>query len=192
MRQDARENREKILAAAETVFGAHGGAGSTEEVARMAGVGIATVFRHFPTKESLLEATLQRHFDHLDEQARALAAEPDPGTALRALIDALIRSGGTKLTLASALSDSTTAPPGIQSAADRLRDAVGAALRRAQQAGAARPDVGVPEVYLIIRGLAQVTATAPAAPAVLDKAIALVVTGLTAPARASDVGRTRK
>src|SRR5215216_1740047 len=55
MRQDARENRERILTAAEAVFGAHGATGSTEEVARRAGVGIATVFRHFPTKEALIE-----------------------------------------------------------------------------------------------------------------------------------------
>ncbi|WP_210745095.1 TetR/AcrR family transcriptional regulator [Nocardia flavorosea] len=60
MRQDARENRERILAAAEKVFGAHGGAGSTEEVDRRAGVGIATVFRHFATKEDLIEAALLR------------------------------------------------------------------------------------------------------------------------------------
>jgi AcrR family transcriptional regulator len=53
-------NRERILAAAEAVFGEHGAAGSTEDVARRAEVGIATVFRHFPTKAALVEAALGR------------------------------------------------------------------------------------------------------------------------------------
>ena len=69
MRKNARANRERILAAAEAVFGASGELGSTEDVADRAGVGIATVFRHFPTKEALIEATLVRQFDRLNEQA---------------------------------------------------------------------------------------------------------------------------
>ncbi len=63
MRVDARLNRERILAAAEEVFGELGAQTSTEEVARRAGVGVATVFRHFPTQADLVEATLVRHFD---------------------------------------------------------------------------------------------------------------------------------
>ena len=81
MRQDARENRERILAAAEVVFGARGATGSTEEVAQRADVGIATVFRHFPTKETLVEAALLRHFDHLTTLAQHSVASPDPGSA---------------------------------------------------------------------------------------------------------------
>jgi AcrR family transcriptional regulator len=65
------------------VFGAYGAAGSTGEVARRAGVGIATVFRHFPTKEELIEAALLRHFDQLTERAHALAAGTDPTVAWR-------------------------------------------------------------------------------------------------------------
>ena len=76
MRKNARANRERILAAAEAVFGASGGLGSTEDIAGRAGVGIATVFRHFPTKDALIEATLIRQFDRLDEQATRLAGEP--------------------------------------------------------------------------------------------------------------------
>jgi AcrR family transcriptional regulator len=56
MRADARRNRERLLSAADLVFAERGPGASTEEVARRAGVGIGTVFRHFPTKESLLEA----------------------------------------------------------------------------------------------------------------------------------------
>ena len=101
MRKNARANRERILAAAEAVFGASGELGSTEDVAARAGVGIATVFRHFPTKDALIEATLVRQFDRLNEQASRLAGGPDPGRAVRELIVTLIETSATKLTLIS-------------------------------------------------------------------------------------------
>src|SRR5947199_9600497 len=117
MRQDARDNRERILAAADQVFGTRGETGSTEEVARLAGVGIATVFRHFPTKEALIEAALVRHFTGLLDQARAAAAAPDPAAALRALIREMIERGASKLTLASMLRD---APPAVVAVASEV------------------------------------------------------------------------
>src|SRR5689334_20580904 len=68
-RRDARTNRARILEVAEDVFGRGGESASTEEVARLAGVGIATVFRHFPTKAALLEAVLLERFGRLREYA---------------------------------------------------------------------------------------------------------------------------
>jgi AcrR family transcriptional regulator len=178
MRQDARENRERILAAAEAVFGAYGAVGSTEEVARRAGVGIATVFRHFPTKEELIEAALLRHFDQLTEQAHELAAGTDPTVAWRILVRAMIETGATKLTLASMLSDRGGFPDSAAVASDRLKAAVSEVLGRAQDSGAVRPSVTVEEVYLLIRGLAQASATMQARPDTLDRAIDVVLTGL--------------
>lgn len=178
MRQDARENRERILAAAEEVFGAHGGAGSTEEVARRAGVGIATVFRHFATKEELIEAALLRHFDQLTERADALTHNADQSAAWQTLLRTMIETGATKLTLASTLDDHGRLPRSVANASNRLKAAVGAVLLQAQEAGAVRPSVTVEEVYLLIRGLAQASATMPVQPATLDRAIAVVLTGL--------------
>ncbi|MEU4836815.1 TetR/AcrR family transcriptional regulator [Nocardia testacea] len=178
MRQDARENRERILTAAEAVFGAQGSAGSTEEVARRAGVGIATVFRHFPTKEELIEAALLRHFDQLDERAHALAVDADPAEAWRTLVRSMIGAGATKLTLASSLSDRGRLPSSVATASNRLKAAVGEVLRQAQEAGAVRSSVTVEEVYLLIRGLAQASATMPVRPDTLDRAIDIVLTGL--------------
>src|SRR4051812_644054 len=109
MRQDARDNRERILVAADQVFGTKGESGSTEEVARLAGVGIATVFRHFPTKEGLIEAALVRHFTALLDRTRAAATASDPTTALPALIREMIERGASKLTLASMLDDAPLA-----------------------------------------------------------------------------------
>lgn len=179
MRQDARENRERILAAAEEVFGEHGTAGSTEEVARRAGVGIATVFRHFPTKEELVEAALVRHFDHLTERARALVAGADPGVAWRTLVREVVGTGATKLALASVLPDRGGLPNAAAAAAsDRLKAAVDEVLRRAQDAEAVRSAVTVEEVYLLIRGLAHASTTTRVRPGALDRAIDVVLSGL--------------
>ncbi|MFW6091233.1 MAG: TetR/AcrR family transcriptional regulator [Actinomycetota bacterium] len=178
MRQDARENRERILAAAEEVFGARGASGSTEDVAQRAGVGIATVFRHFPTKEDLIEAALLRHFDQLTERAHALAADTDPAVAWRTLVRTMIETGATKLTLASMLADRGGLPNSAADASNRLKAAVSDVLRRAQDAGAVRPSVTVEEVYLLIRGLAQASATMQARPGALARAIDVVLAGL--------------
>ncbi|WP_433077817.1 TetR/AcrR family transcriptional regulator [Dactylosporangium sp. CA-052675] len=175
MRQDARENRERILAAAGHVFGTRGETGSTEEVARLAGVGIATVFRHFPTKEALIEAALVRHFTDLLDHARAAATAPDPSAALSTLIHEMIQKGANKLTLASMLSND--APLAVVAVSNDLKSAVDTALRRAQAAGSIRPDVGVEELYLLIRGLAQTTAATPAPAVVLDRAVEVILAG---------------
>ncbi|GIE78579.1 TetR family transcriptional regulator [Actinoplanes philippinensis] len=181
MRQDARENRQRILAAADHVFGTHGEAGSTEDVARLAGVGIATVFRHFPTKESLIEAALVRHFTDLHDQTQAAITAPDPTAALHTLIRRMIERGASKLTLASMLS--RDAPPAVVTASGQVKAAVDTALRRAQATGSVRPDVGVEELYLLIRGLAQTTAAAPVPAAVLERAVDVILTGFATDSR---------
>jgi AcrR family transcriptional regulator len=179
MRQDARENRERILVAADHVFGTRGETGSTEEVARLAGVGIATVFRHFPTKEALVEAALVRHFIGLLDRARAAATAPDPAEALSTLIHEMIERGASKLTLASMLGEGAP-PPAVVAVSTKLKSAVDTALVRAQTAGRVRPDVGVEELYLLIRGLAQTTAATPVPAAVLDRAVEVILAGFAA------------
>lgn len=177
MRADAQANRDRILAAAEAVFSAAGEAGSTDEIARRAGVGIGTVFRHFPSKQDLIEATLVRHFEGLTEQARALA-DGDPAAALRELIEAMVDTGATKLLMIGLLRDSSgTLPEAAVRASQQTRRAVATLLRRAQAAGAIRPDVSVDEVYLLVRGLA-LGATRPTKTATRRKALDIVLAGL--------------
>ena len=176
--KNARANRERILAAAEAVFGASGELGSTEDVADRAGVGIATVFRHFPTKEALIEATLVRHFDLLNEQASRLAGGPDPGRAVRQLIVTLIETSSTKLTLISLVGESGQLPPAVQEATSQVQATIGGILARAKNDGAVAEDVTVDEFFLLVRGLAQGAATMPAAPVTLDRAIEIICRGL--------------
>jgi AcrR family transcriptional regulator len=178
MRKNARANRERILAAAEAVFGASGELGSTEDVADRAGVGIATVFRHFPTKEALIEATLVRQFDRLNEQASRLAGGPDPGSAVRQLIVTLIETSSTKLTLISLVGESGQLPPAVQEATSQVQATIGGILARAKDEGAVAEDVTVDEFFLLVRGLAQGAATMPAAPVTLDRAIEIICRGL--------------
>ena len=167
MRSDARANRDRILAAAQEVFGAGGAGASTEEVARLAGVGAGTVFRHFPTKRDLLEATVLRLFDHLAQEAGAA------GATLDGVVRTLVSTGATKLALGNQLG---AASPAVEDAARALKAAVDRLLRRGQQAGAVRPDVSVNEVYLIVRALATVAPSAD--PATTDRALEVVLAGL--------------
>lgn len=180
MRSDALANRDRILVAAEAVFAESGAAGSTEEVARRAGVGIGTVFRHFPTKQDLLEATVVRHFEELTGRARALAGAPDPGAALRKMIEAMVGGSATKIALIGLLVDAGGFTAPAVGASEQLRAEVAGLLRRAQQAGAVRPDISVDEVYLLVRGLSQATAHVPVKKATLRKALGVVLDGLSA------------
>jgi AcrR family transcriptional regulator len=177
MRSDARANRDRILDAAEAVFGDKGASGSTEDVARRAGVGIGTVFRHFPTKQSLLEATVVRHFEQLTLLARERATSANPDAAVRDLIEAMLHGTTTKITLLTLLADGGDVPESAATASRELRAAVGTLLRRAQRAGAVRHDVSVDELYLLIRALSH-AANLPTKRATMRKALTVVLDGL--------------
>lgn len=181
MRKDARANRERILAAAEAVFGASGELGSTEDVAARAGVGIATVFRNFPTKEALIEATLVRQFGRLNEQASRLAGGSDPGRAVRQLIVTLIETSSTKLTLISLAGKNGQLPPAVQEATSQVQATISGILAHAKDQGAVAGDVTVDEFFLLVRGFAQAAATMPQAPVTLDRAIEIICRALAPP-----------
>src|SRR3984957_5286410 len=127
-RADARDNRARILDAAEEFFGQGGESASTEEVARRAGVGIGTVFRHFPTKAALLEAVLVRRFDRLREQADALLGAGDPGGAVFGFFGHLAPVPAAKIAPAEALLEADRDrdhDADASRASDALRQAVG-------------------------------------------------------------------
>jgi AcrR family transcriptional regulator len=178
-RVDARANRGRILDVAEEVFGTGGESASTEEVARLAGVGVATVFRHFPTKAALLRAVLVRRFDRLREQAEALLDTTDPGTAFFDFFRHLVADAATKIAIAEALLDAGGDSDGEAAhASNGLRRAVGALLRRAQQAGAVRDDVELPEVYALLVATSRAAAHTDLDDEVKARALAIVFDGL--------------
>ncbi|BCJ31394.1 TetR/AcrR family transcriptional regulator [Actinocatenispora sera] len=159
-RADAARNRARVLEAAQEVFAAEGLGASTEQIARRAGVGVGTVFRHFPTKEALLSAVLAARLETLADEAERLAADGDPGTALFDFLARTVEASGPKVAYADALeragigTDQVVAP-----VRGRVTKAVGVLLERAQQAGAVRDDVAVAQVFVFIHGASRAVPT---------------------------------
>jgi AcrR family transcriptional regulator len=180
-RVDARANRGRILDVAEEVFGQGGESASTEDVARLSGVGIGTVFRHFPTKAALLEAVLVRRFDRLRERAEALLDAADPGRAFLGFFSHLVADAAAKIAITEALFDAGGDRDGDAArASDELRRAVGALLEQAQQAGAVRGDVELPEVYALLVGTSRAAARAHLDDEARARLLAIVFDGLAA------------
>lgn len=128
-------------------------------MARLAGVGIATVFRHFPTKANLLTAVLARRFDRLRARAEELFEAADPGPAFVGFFTEVVADAATKIAIGEALLDAGGDEEGeAEQAANGLRRAIGALLRRAQEAGAIRSDVELPEVYALLVGTSRAAA----------------------------------
>jgi len=181
LRADALRNRVRVLEAAETVFDAHGTTASTEEVARAAGVGIGTVFRHFPTKEALLEAVYVARLRRLAAEAEALASAEEPGAAFFAFFARVVGQAATKNAFSAALMEAgvdvreTAAESGAE-----LKRALAGLLGRAQEAGAVRRDVGPAEVMTLLLGASQAAEHTSGDPGVRDRALAVVFDGLRA------------
>ncbi|MEV5751208.1 helix-turn-helix domain-containing protein [Actinoallomurus sp. NPDC052308] len=181
VRADALRNRARVLEAAEAVFAAHGTTASTEQVARRAGLGVGTVFRHFPTKEALLEAVFVARLGRLAAEADALMSAEDPGTAFFGFFARVVGHAATKNALAAALAEAgvdvreTTAGTGRE-----LRRALGALLGRAQEAGTVRADVGLPEILTLLVGASQAAEHVGGDAEVRARALAVVFDGLRA------------
>src|SRR6266404_2548943 len=102
-RADATRNRERVLEAAKAVFSAGGPDASLEAVAKRAGVGIGTLYRHFPTREALFEAVYRREVEQLSELAEQLKSAASPVDALRRWLKSNVELVATKKGMAAAL-----------------------------------------------------------------------------------------
>lgn len=170
LRADARRNRARVLDAADEVFATKGVGASTEEVARRAGVGVGTVFRHFPTKEALLEAVLTARFARLAEEARGLAGAEDAGAAFFGFLNAIVDQSASKNAFAGALAQAgVDVEAALGRAGAELWEALGVLLARAQAAAAVRPDAAVEQVVAVLVGASRAADYAPSAvPLILD------------------------
>jgi AcrR family transcriptional regulator len=141
MRADARRNREKLLSAAATLFASSGVNASLEEIARRAGVGVGTLYRHFPARDALVAATYRHEVDQLCNSVDELLASRAPDAALRAWMDGFLRYTATKRGMGEAL-QSIMASDSELSAGVRtqLTDALGVLIGAAVAAGVVRPD----------------------------------------------------
>jgi AcrR family transcriptional regulator len=154
-RADALRNRERVLQAAKAVFSAGGSDASLEAVARHAGVGIGTLYRHFPTREALYDAVYRREVEQLGELAEALKSEAAPVEALRQWLRANVEFVATKKGMAAALALAAGPPPSELTAFsyERLTKAIGTLLARAVEAGEIRDDIGPGDLLRALVGM---------------------------------------
>jgi AcrR family transcriptional regulator len=153
-RTDAVRNRERVLEAAKAVFSAGGPDASLEAVARRAGVGIGTLYRHFPTREALFEAVYRREVEQLSELAEQLKNDADPVEALRKWLRSNVEFVATKKGMMAALALAAYGSSELFTFSfDRLTKAVGALLQRAAAAGKIRADIGPEDVLRALVGM---------------------------------------
>ncbi|WHT22405.1 TetR/AcrR family transcriptional regulator [Crossiella sp. CA-258035] len=153
LRSDAVRNRERVLRVAYETFATEGLSVPIDEIARRAGVGAGTVYRHFPTKDALFRAIVADQFDQLIARAAELAGAADPGAAFYGYFSRFIQDYVTDQGLMEAFAgskfDIETAEPERTA---EFKKAIGVLLARAQQAGAVRPDVDVADVKALMIG----------------------------------------
>jgi AcrR family transcriptional regulator len=179
-RADARRNYERLLTAATAAFAEHGADDvSLEEIARRAGVGIGTLYRHFPARQALLEAVYRDQVDGLDALGAKLLTAESPGAALGEWLRAFVAFGRTKRSLSAALVSTIGRDAALISECSMiLRRRTEEVLSRAQDAGEARQDVQPADILRLTHGLIMATEAAPADPDQQERLLSLVVSGL--------------
>ena len=154
LRADAVRNRERVLAAAKAVFSKGGADASLEAVAKRAGVGIGTLYRHFPTREALFEAVYRHEVQQLSELAEQLKDETSPVEALRRWLHSDIELVATKKGMAAALALAVHGPSQLYAdSQERLAKAVGVLLDRAVAAGEIRSDISPKDLLRALVGM---------------------------------------
>jgi AcrR family transcriptional regulator len=153
-RADATRNRDRLLAAARSIFNQGGPTASLEAVAREAGVGIGTLYRHFPTREALYEAVYRHEVEQLVELAARLGTEAAPTEALRRWLAANVEFIATKKGMAAALAMAAhNSSELIAYSLSHLGTALGSLLRRGAAAGELRGDLGAEELLRALVGI---------------------------------------
>jgi AcrR family transcriptional regulator len=182
LRADARRNREKVLAAARKVFAEQGVDAQMDDVARRADVGVGTVYRHFPTKDALLNALSDELFDVIAAHARELLDHDDPWEAFQeALWFAGQKTAGDRA-FAEILAAQRAGPPRTCPGQQDLVVTVGELMRRCIEAGKMRPDVVIDDIPLLMCGIGSASALPHPTPEAWRRHLGIVLDGLRAEA----------
>jgi AcrR family transcriptional regulator len=153
-RADAVRNRERVLEAAKVVFSQGGAEASLEAVARHAGVGIGTLYRHFPTREALFEAVYRREVDQLVDLAKHLEGTTTPVEALRCWLRAGVEFMATKKGMSAALAVIVHGSSELVAySLDRLTGAIGDLLKHAVSAGEIRGELDPEDILRMLVGM---------------------------------------
>jgi AcrR family transcriptional regulator len=178
MRADARRNYAALVAAADEVFAEQGGDAALEEIAQRAGVGIGTLYRHFPSRRALILATIEHASNAVSEQGRELLDVPSPGGAFETWLRALLEHASAYNGLGA---EALRLPPDPEEQADScsaMRAVCAALLERAQAAGEVRADVDATDLFLMVYSLASAGVQEGAPPRTAERLLALVFDGL--------------
>ena len=161
-RADARRNYEKVLTAARSAFAEGGESTALEEIARRAGVGIGTLYRHFPNRQALLEAVYVDEVEGVCSSAAQFVEGSDPWEALNGWFERFIAYLATKRALAHELLNYLDHDaPLFRVCRASLFDAAEPLLQRAQEAGVVRPDVNIADVMQMVIGIGKIPAAEP-------------------------------
>jgi AcrR family transcriptional regulator len=151
MRADAKRNYERLVTAARRVFAQEGGGASMEAIAKEAGVGIGTLYRHFPKRIDVVEAVYREDVDELTTVAESASATMEPWPALVAWLEAFVRYAMGKKRFLNELHEAFEKNPELRSTSrERIVSALGLVLTPAQEAGAVRADIDAPDLMQLL------------------------------------------
>ena len=179
LRADALRNYERLIAAARAAFTELGANAPLDDIAQRAGVGNATLYRHFPTRQALLEAVYRDHIEALCHLGEGLLTAPSPGEGLVEWLRAVVAQGSTDRGVAASL---MTAMGVTETDVSWCRGAVFATatalLERAQSAGDIRADVTVRQLLKFVNAIALATEGEPGKCEQADQLLSLLLDGL--------------
>jgi AcrR family transcriptional regulator len=179
MRADARRNRERVLEAAEKLFAEEGLKVQIEQVAQRAGVGVGTVCRNFPTKQTLVDAVLTSRCESLLADARLSLAEPDAGTAFQRFFALMADFQARHLAFAEEMAADMDLPTSVLPVKESLHQVVAELVARAQACGAIRTDIGPGDMVMLFSGIAHAAALAgECEPTLRQRYLTIVMDGL--------------
>ena len=176
MRADAQRNYDRLLHEARQAFIVHGTEAPLEDIARHAGVGVGTLYRHFPDRYALMNAVFEMEVDALGAKARGLLDADDPGEALLAWLRAVAVHSTMYRGLSAAVMEASDNR--MPSCKGRLYADGESLLRRAQEAGAIRADASIGDLLKLTSALVLCAEKAPDDRGLFDRLLALVTAGL--------------
>ena len=187
MRADARRSRAKLIEAATVAFAENGADAPLEDIARRAGVGIGTLYRHFPTRTDLQAGVFRNQVDAVCTTADELIGTVSPEQAFAGSVRAIAGYLITKRGLAKALIDSLGRDSKLISAcSQRMSDTLDRLLGYAQEAGAVRPDVSTRDVLRLVHGIVMACEQSPGD---TDRLLDVMLDGLRARGRSVPAGQ---
>jgi AcrR family transcriptional regulator len=180
LRADARRNRERVISAAAVVFAEQGHEAQMDDVAKRAGVGVGTVYRHFPTKEALIEALAVNCFEKIVAAGKEALLNPDPWEAFSGALWAgaeLTASDRSFTEIVGELSGPMPLPPSLQC---EMEETYGELIRRAQASGELRADLVLDDVGMFMCGIGVGARKTHTCPDAWKRHLAIIIDGLRA------------